>query len=218
MPLTRALVGAALAGLFSAAPPAVANLPEADEAPPELALADLSGTPRRLLDYRGAIVVLNFWATWCLPCREEMQILVGIKAKYGARGVMVIAASADDPDRSAAVERFKRKHGLDFPIWIGSTTEDLARFDLGNTLPATAIIDRDGTVAGRVPGGLDATSLEARIEWLLGDRAVDPPNLLAQPAGAQAHDRDHGGEADHHHGEDHQHATTGMEGASLVPS
>jgi peroxiredoxin len=194
---------------------------------PGLELPDLDGTPRSLDEHRGSIVVLNFWATWCLPCREEMPIFVRVQEAYGDRGVQVIGASADEPAKRQAVARFAREHDLTFPVWINATTRDMERFDLGAVLPATAIIDAEGRIASRILGPVEEQDLTARIEWLLGERPEPPsPPPAALPAGA-AHDRGPGeeggppGEEDHVHGPEekkHTHGSVAVEGGSLVPS
>ncbi len=114
--------------------------------------------------------MLNFWATWCIPCREEMPMLVDLQRRYESRGVQVIGASADEEGTQKAIPSFARKHRINFPIWIGATTANMQRLGLGEALPATAIIDRDGQIVGRILGPLDKEDLENRIEWLLGDR------------------------------------------------
>jgi thiol-disulfide isomerase/thioredoxin len=229
----------------SAAAPALA--PAATDAAPTspggaavLALADLDGAPRSLEDLRGRIVVLNFWATWCIPCRAEMPLLDRVARRYAGRGVQVIGASADAPDRRREVERFARRLRLGFPIWIGATTADMVRLGLGEALPATAILDRDGRVAFAVLGPIEPGDLEARLDWLAGDRAAAPPAAHLDrfaaptadrdepggPASPEGHDHpaegpgpDHKGHG-HAHGEkeDHAHGGVGIEGASLVPS
>ena len=132
---------------------------------------------------RGSIVVLNFWATWCLPCLAEMPDLARVHERFGGRRVIVHGAAADGPERRAEVDRFVAASGIGFPIGLGATTDDMERFGLGDTLPATVVLDRDGSVAGRVRGGVDRASLESFLEWLLGDRAGPAPALRAAEAG-----------------------------------
>ncbi len=192
---------------------AVASL-SAQETRPELVLADLEGVPRRLSDSRGQIVVLNFWATWCVPCREEMPMLVAAQNDYAAKGVQVIGASADEAGKTGAVRRFVKKSGIAFPIWLGATTTDMERLGLGHTLPATIVFDRDGQPAGRILGMAKAEDLKEYLDWLLGDRQSPPPPPMINHLAATAHE-----EAGHdHEGEEHAHGGVGIEGASSVPS
>ena len=203
------------AGIAAGSPPS----PPED---PSHGLVDLDGRPRDLAEHRGSIVVVNFWATWCIPCREEMPLLVEIASRYGARGVVVVGASADSLHDARRVRRFAEDAGIEFPIWVGATTEDMARLGLGKALPATAVLDRDGRVAVRVGGVIDGPGLEAWIDWLLGESTgpAPPPPIGAVPEpgrlpGEQGH-ADHG-----HEGHDHRHGPgsgVGLDGPSLVPS
>jgi thiol-disulfide isomerase/thioredoxin len=189
-------------------------------APQELALRDLAGEERRLEEYRGKVVVLNFWATWCVPCREEMPMLERVAQQYAARGVVIVGASADAPETQEKIAPFVAELALTFPIWTGATTEHMQAFELGTALPATVLLDRDGRIAFRILGPLDEHELTERIEWLLADAAARGPKpeaTLDTFTRAQAEHEDHAGH-DHAKEEDHAHGGIGMEGASLVPS
>jgi thiol-disulfide isomerase/thioredoxin len=144
-------------------------------------LRDLSGAPHGLDEHRGGIVVLNFWATWCLPCREEMPIFREISRRYASRGVAVIAASTDEAGSRDAVAAFARELDLSFPVLIGAGVDDMRRLGLGDALPATAILDPDGGVAFRIRGVVTLEDLTARIDHLLGEdvgEAHDPARLV----------------------------------------
>ena len=183
------------------------------EEPAALTLQGLSEDRQSLEDYRGRIVVLNFWATWCVPCREEMPIFVRAREDYLARGVEVIGASADDESTRDQVEPFIEEYGINFPIWLGATLKDMERLGLGTALPATALIDRDGRVVSRILGPVEEHELIEHIDWLLSDRTAQPPPPLVDHL--ESAKDEHG----HHEGEkEHQHAAVAMEGASLVPS
>ena len=181
--------------------------------PEALVLESFSSGHGSLKGYRGRIVVLNFWATWCVPCREEMPIFVRARDNYQARGVEVIGASVDEAGTRDQIEPFIEEYGINFPIWLGASAKDMRRFGLGIALPATALIDRDGRVVARLVGLVEERELIERIDWLLGDRAAPPPPPLVNHLGSAKDE--HG----HHEGEEeHQHAAVAMEGASLVPS
>jgi len=145
---------------------------------PELDLWDLNGQMEKLTQYRGKIVILNFWATWCVPCQEELPLLAEERKRYGDR-IVVIAASVDDATTVKKVRPFAKKEKLNFPVWIGATVDHLRQFGLGDAVPATAFLDSDGNIVGRVMGLLRKDDLEHRIEWLLGDRhGTAPPPLV----------------------------------------
>jgi thiol-disulfide isomerase/thioredoxin len=189
-------------------------LPANDQA--ALALKDLSGREQSLGAQAGKIVVLNFWATWCVPCREEMPLFVSLQNRYATRGVQVIGASVDDESTRDAIPEFSRRLKLNFPVWLGATIEDMQWLGLGDALPATAFIDRDGRIVGRVIGMVNKGEVTRRIEWLLGDRQTPAPPPLINTL--EKHPHDHGHEHGHKGEEEHQHASVGLEGASTVPS
>ncbi len=197
------------------------HLPAGAQEPPsepaELALRGLDGAEQRLSAHRGKIVVLNFWATWCVPCREEMPMLARLRREFAARGLEVIGPSADAPETQKEIAPFLRKQKIDFPIWAGATTADMERLGLGTALPATAVLDRDGRIVGRILGPLVEKDLRARITWLLGHRSAPAPPPLLNTFEKHAGEKDEHG---HKHGageEDHAHAG-GLDGASTVPS
>jgi len=179
----------------------------------DLTLKDLQGQQQSLARYRGKIVVLNFWATWCIPCREEMPILVDLQKRYGEQGVMVIGASADEQTTQKTIPSFIRKQRIEFPILIGATTTDMKRLGLGEALPATAIIDRDGQIVGRILGPIEKKDLQNRIQWLLGDRQSPAPEAVVNNID-KLEDRHQHKEGE----ENHEHGGVGVEGASTVPS
>src|SRR5580658_8614207 len=110
----------------------------AKEAPKsDLTLKDAGGQKVRLRDLRGKIVVLNFWATWCGPCKAEMPMLVEMEKQYRGLGVVFIAASLDDAKSRAKIPAFVAEHQIGFPVWYGATAEDLDRLKLGDAVPAT---------------------------------------------------------------------------------
>ena len=183
------------------------------EEPATLALEGLWGDRQNLEHYRGQIVILNFWATWCVPCREEIPILVRVRKAYQSRGVEIIGASADDASTRDQVELFIEEHDINFPIWLGATIKDMERLGLGTALPATVLIDRDGRVAMRILGLIEEDDLIERIDWLLGDRTSHPPPRHVDRQQPRNDEHSH-----HEREEEHQHAVVAMESASLVPS
>jgi thiol-disulfide isomerase/thioredoxin len=132
-----------------------------------LALKDLFGVEQSLSAYRGRIVVLNFWATYCLPCRKEMPDLAAIQNEYAALGVQVIGAASDTIEDRAKVLQFIKETKLNFPVWIGASAADMLRFGLGSALPGTVIIGRDGKVVAQFRGIINQADLKKRLDVLL---------------------------------------------------
>jgi len=150
---------------------------------PDISIWDVKGKPQKLSQYRGEIVVLNFWATWCESCKTELPMLVEEQTRYQARGVVVIGASMDDATTVKNVSPFVKKEKLNFPVWIGATVDHLEQLGLGQAIPATAFFDRDGNLVGRVLGVLRKDDVEHRIEWLVGNREGTAPEPLVNNLG-----------------------------------
>jgi thiol-disulfide isomerase/thioredoxin len=142
--------------------PLLKPTPISDDA--ALALKDLTGAGQSLAQYRGRVVVLNFWATWCEPCKKEMPDLSAIQNEYAARGVQVIGAAGDAPADSAKVLKFIREFEISFPVWVGATTDDMKRFGVGTVLPATVVIDRDGKIIRRQIGIINPGELRQFLD------------------------------------------------------
>jgi thiol-disulfide isomerase/thioredoxin len=151
-----------------AAAPAAPSVPAAADAAPELALKDLAGAEQRLSALKGRVVVVNFWATWCVPCRREMPGFVALHDEMAAAGVSVVGVSADLPDTQGAIPKFVRDTKITFPVWVGATVDDMARFGLSDALPSTVIIDRQGNVVERVTGMIKEEDLRAKVKAVLG--------------------------------------------------
>ena len=146
------LVLVAFLGILNAAP---------NKDPVGLTLRDLDGQRVRLPDYRGHILVLSFWATWCAPCTQEMPLLVRTAEQYRSRGVTFVGASLDDSKTGKNIPGFVNKYQVTFPVWVGTAGDNLDNFGLGDAVPATAFIDQDGHIVARVLG-------EIRKEELVG--------------------------------------------------
>ena len=101
----------------------------------DLKLKDFSGVEQSLSSLKGRIVILNFWATYCIPCRKEMPDLAVIQNEYAALGVQVIGASTDEADDRTKVLQFVKETKINFPIWMGATTAHMLQFGLGSALP-----------------------------------------------------------------------------------
>lgn len=132
---------------------------------PELKLRDLNGGTLRLSDYKDKVVLLNFWATWCPPCRAEMPDLIKWQKEYGDRGLQVIGVTYP-PTELKDVREFIRSIKVNYPIGLGEK-ETKSLFDPGETLPITVIIDREGRVRDRIEGIILPEEFEQKIKPLL---------------------------------------------------
>jgi thiol-disulfide isomerase/thioredoxin len=184
--------------------------------PPDLQLQTLKKEPATLSDHRGQIVVLNFWATWCVPCRKEMPLFVELQNEYGPKGVQFIAASTDPAKDKKKVEKFAKEYKINFPVWTGARSEGQIAFRLGASLPATVILDTNGQPVFRIIGEASRDTLEKRLNWLLSNRNTPAPEEIVLPPGiTPEHWKEHElGEEEDEHAHD-QHAE---EPGSEVPS
>jgi cytochrome c biogenesis protein CcmG, thiol:disulfide interchange protein DsbE len=165
-PLFLLLVVAALLiwiALRRPSAPAVGRAGELRPAP-EFSLSDLAGKKLRLSDYRGHVVLLDFWATWCDPCKREIPHFVEMQNRYGPQGLQVIGISMDDDEKLA--REFQGQFKMNYPVAMGSTElADQYGGILG--LPITFVIDREGRIASRHVGATEAEVFEAEIKKLL---------------------------------------------------
>jgi thiol-disulfide isomerase/thioredoxin len=171
-----------LPGLFSVTVLALAAGPGPKA---ELNLKSMDGQRVRLSDYRGRVVVLNFWATWCVPCMAEIPMLVKAETDYRSKGVAFIAAYVDDRKTRKNVPEFVSKYNVSLSIWMDAAADDIARLEMGGAVPATAFLDPEGHIAFRVEGPLREEELRERVDWLLGSRAGPAPGRMRKASGDQ---------------------------------
>ena len=133
--------------------------------------ADLQGNAASIGQWRGQVLVINFWATWCEPCREEIPLFIRLQKKYGDRGLTFIGIALDRPD---AVRPYAAEMGMNFPVLIGGTDAiDLAR-RTGNrsaVLPFTIVVDSKGRVAMTEIGVVKESRIDPLLASLLQDAA-----------------------------------------------
>jgi len=130
-------------------------------------LANLSGGTETLEQWRGRVLVVNFWATWCAPCREEIPLFIQMQKRYGARGLQFVGVAIDQREPVAA---FQREFGMNYPVLLGGLEAMELMRSTGNrtgVLPYTLVIDRAGQVASSKLGGLKEDELESLIKRLL---------------------------------------------------
>lgn len=133
---------------------------EAPKEVPEVTLGSVDGGEARLSDYAGEPVVLNFWATWCAPCREEMPSLDRLQAEMGDRlEVVTVATGRNAP---AGIRRFFEEEGIENLPMLTDPKQELARQMAVLGLPVTVILDKEGREIARLTGGAEWDSPEAR--------------------------------------------------------
>ncbi len=131
---------------------------------PDFTLPQLDGQMLRLSTYRGKVVLLDFWATWCDPCREEIPHFVELQKKYGDRGLQIIGISMDDGPEP--VRPFSQQFHMNYPVVMGTAkTGELYGGILG--LPISFLIARDGRIHAKHIGATDAAVFEKEIKNLL---------------------------------------------------
>jgi thiol-disulfide isomerase/thioredoxin len=124
---------------------------------------DTGGAPASLGRFQGKILVVNFWATWCGPCREEMPAFNRLQARWADRGVQFVGLSDEEPER---VGRFGRDLGIQYPLWVGGDAVGELSRRLGNRLgmlPFTVLMDRQGNILETKVGPYTEKTLEQRI-------------------------------------------------------
>jgi len=135
---------------------------------PNFSLNDSKGIPITLADFKGKVVLLNFWATWCHGCVQEMPWFVEFQQKYKPNGLAVIGVSMDD-DGWKSVTPFLQQKKVNYPVVIDDKKVS-AQFGLG-PMPMTVLIDRDGNIAGKYEGVVDRDACEKQIRSLLEEKS-----------------------------------------------
>ncbi len=131
---------------------------------PDFSLPQLSGQQLHLSDYRGSVVLLDFWATWCDPCREEIPHFVELQSKYRDQGLQIVGVSMDDSPEP--VRDFHQQFKLNYPVVMGDAkTGELYGGVLG--LPIAFLIGRDGRIYSKHIGATDIAVFEREITILL---------------------------------------------------
>lgn len=174
MQVRRILTGLAV-GLFWITSAGAAGFETRAASPaPELKAHDLTGTPRTMADYRGKVVLLNFWATWCPPCQREMPSLERLRTKMAGRPLEIVAiSSAETPDE---VNAYLSKMKLGFPVLLDTDSSNTRRWKVF-ALPTTFVLDAEGRVRHVLTGP---------TEWDEGEALAVAESMLAEsPAHAK---------------------------------
>jgi peroxiredoxin len=139
----------------------------------DFSLPDIDGKMHSLSGWRNKVVVLNFWATWCPPCREEIPDFIKLQNIYGKAGVQVVGLAVDNLDE---VKAFYQAEGMNYPVLIGEQDAFNILAEFGETtgsLPYTVVLNTEGKIVAHKLGALDLPRMEALIK----------PHLLTPPAG-----------------------------------
>ena len=151
---------------------------------PNFQFTTLTGAKVKIDDLHGSIAVVNFWATWCGPCREEMPLLSRLTQQYAGKKVRFISVSADeDPGNKknrAKIDRFLAEQKPAMEIWLGADLDSLGRTGLGNILPGTLILDQNGMIVSRIAGEVREQDVTGPIDWLLNGRIGPEPAELVK--------------------------------------
>ena len=157
-----AIAAGVMAALHFREPPAMGG-----EALLAVSLPDAAGAAQPLSQWRGKLLVVNFWATWCAPCREEMPMFVKAQDEHGARGLQFVGIAVDD---AAKVAQFAKEIGVNYPTLIGGYGAMELSKSLGNSLmalPFTVVLDQGGKVVLRQLGPVKPAQLEALVKQSL---------------------------------------------------
>jgi cytochrome c biogenesis protein CcmG/thiol:disulfide interchange protein DsbE len=131
---------------------------------PDFSLTDLAGNKLRLSDYHGRVVLLDFWATWCDPCKREIPHFVEMQSRYGPQGLQVIGISMDDDVKLA--REFQGQFKMNYPVAMGSA-HLASQYGGILGLPITFVIDRRGRIVSRHVGATDPSVFDEEIRRLL---------------------------------------------------
>jgi thiol-disulfide isomerase/thioredoxin len=147
---------------------------------PDPVFKTLDGQSHKLSTLRGQIVVVNFWATWCGPCQEELPRLSRVAASYSGKAVSFVFISIDEPKNRSKIPAALAKLHFDSASWVGADTDTLDSFGLGNIVPGTLILDETGAPIARIMGEAREDDVRKAVDWLLAGKKGDPPQALTK--------------------------------------
>jgi thiol-disulfide isomerase/thioredoxin len=146
---------------------------------PDPGFKSLDGQTRKLSSLRGHIVVVNFWATWCGPCQEELPRLAKLAEGYAGKPVRVVLISIDEEKNRAKIPAVLDRLHVGLESWDDADTDTMDRFGLTNIVPGSVILDDQGEVVSRIMGEAREEDVRGAVDWLLGGRSgTAPPALI----------------------------------------
>lgn len=126
---------------------------------PDFAIADVDGNIHHASEYDGKLLLLNFWATWCAPCRKEIPMLIQAQQDYANQGLQIVGMAVDDPD---SVRKYAKKYGINYPVLVDANkvvrVQDALKGGAG--LPVSVLIDRNGSVRTLIKGAMEREKLD----------------------------------------------------------
>jgi thiol-disulfide isomerase/thioredoxin len=161
----------------SAAEPANAGSPLLNKPAPGFVLRDLAGHRVSLADYRGKVLLINFWATWCAPCRVEMPWFIALQQKYAQEGFTILGIDSDYPEDLPKVPGFAKRTGLNYPV-LYSNQQIQKNYGCCDYLPMSYYVDRAGTIRVATIGLGDRNTIESYIRHMVEE---SPPQPGIQP-------------------------------------
>lgn len=155
-------------------PAGLVSQAEVGKTAPDFQLKDINGKVVKLSDFRGKAVVLNFWATWCPPCKVEIPWFEDLQQRYGNQGLQVVGVALDDSS-DADIAKFAQDMKMNYPVLLGKEeTSDL--YGGVEALPTTFYIDRNGKIITSVPGLIDRKEIEDNIVKALNTKTEAASN------------------------------------------
>jgi peroxiredoxin len=152
--------------------PPMPETPKEGSTAPDFTLPDMKGKSIQLSSFKGKAVVVDFWATWCGPCKIEMPWLVDLQKKYGPQGLQILGVAMDDAD-DETIQEFARKMGVNYPVLKG--TEAVAdQYGGLDGLPATFFVDRSGKIVDVAFGLVSQSVIEDSIKRALEQKQGNP--------------------------------------------
>jgi peroxiredoxin len=170
-------------GFFLPGPTTETTSPVSRTLAPDFALPDLEGNVRRLSDFQGKVVLLNFWATWCPPCRAEMPSMETLYQAYKDQGFEILAVSSD-VQGAAIVQPFMQEYRLSFPALLDRTGRVNGMYGV-RSIPTSYLVDRQGQVVSREIGARNWANAEARV--LIASLLEEPQQNLEDHAAKPSH-------------------------------
>ncbi|AOR32786.1 redoxin domain-containing protein [Streptomyces fodineus] len=152
----------------------IATVPAGERAAaPDLSGKTIDGKTLDVADYKGKVVVINVWGSWCGPCREEAQYFAKVSKQYEGQGVQFVGINTRDTSTTPAIA-FEKEHGIGYPSLYDPTGKLMLRFQRGTLnpqlIPSTLIIDRQGKVAARALEALDDTALLKMLKPVVAEK------------------------------------------------